>query len=133
MGDSFPVSASGHVCRVAGEPAGEIITYRRRRTHPEYEVYVAASTLGSTETVGRVARTILRIKGRVVKVRPEVRLNAPVTVLELVPGVAGRGCCPDVAAIITGPEKTGMFELMVQAQLDLQQTAKTDPTWHKTR
>lgn len=133
MGDSFPVSPSGHVCRLEGEPAGEIITYRRQRTHPEYEVHVAATTLASAETVGRVARTILRIKGRVVKVRPDVRLNAPATVLELVPGVAERGCCPDVVAVITGPEKTLMFELMVKAQLDLQQTAKTDPTWHKTR
>jgi hypothetical protein len=133
MGDSFPVSASGHVCRVDGEPAGEIITYRRQRTHPEYEVHVVATTLGSAETIGRVARTILRIKGRIVKVRPDLLLNAPATVLELVPGVAERGCSPDVAAVITGPEKTYMFELMVQAQLDLQQTAKTDPTWHKTR
>lgn len=133
MGDSFPVSASGHVCRIENEPAGEIITYRRQRTHPEYEVYVAATTLASAETVGRVARTILRIKGRVVKVRPDVRLNSPVTVLELVPALAERGCCPETAAIITGPELTRMFEIMVQAQLDLQQTAKTDPTWHKTR
>lgn len=133
MGDSFPISASGHVCRVAGEPAGEIITYRRQRTHPEYEVYVSATTLGSAETVGRVARTILRIKGRVVKVRPDLQLGAPESVLELVPALGARGCCPDVAAVFTGPGKTRMFDLMVQAQLELQQTAKTDPTWHKTR
>jgi len=133
MGDSFPISPSGHVCRVADEPAGEIITYRRQRTHPEYEVYVAATTLGSEETVGRVARTILRIKGRVVKVRPDLKLGAPATVLELVPAITERGQCPEVAAVFSGPEKTRMFDLMVQAQLDLQQTAKTDPTWHKTR
>ncbi len=133
MGDSFPVSVSGHVCRVQGAPAGEIITYRRQRTHPEYEVYVTASPLSSAETVGRVARTILRIKGRVVKVRPDLKLGAPATVLELLPAIADRGQCPQVEAVFTGPEKTRMFDLMVQAQLDLQQTAKTDPTWHKTR
>jgi hypothetical protein len=133
MGDSFPVSPSGHVCRISGYPAGEIITYRRQRTHPEFEVYVSASPLTSDETLGRVARTILRIKGRVVKVRPEVRLGAPATELELTLGVAAQGCAPEVVAKVVGPEKTGMFELMVQAQLDLQQTAKTDPTWHKTR
>lgn len=133
MGDSFPISESGHVCRVDGEPPGKIITYRRQRTHPEYEVYVAATTLGSAETVDRAARTILRIKGRVVKVRPDLKLNAPASVLELVPGTVGRGLCPEVAAVFTGPEKTRMFDLMVQAQLELQQTAKTDPTWHKTR
>jgi hypothetical protein len=133
MGDSFPISTSGHVCRLPGVPAGQIITYRRQRTHPEYEVYITASPLGSAETLGRVARTILRIKGRVVKVRPEVQLEAPATVLELAPAVATGGSCPAVAATVVGPVKTRMFELMVQAQLDLQQTAKTDPTWHKTR
>ena len=30
MADSFPVAESGHVCN----PAGKILTYRRRRTHP---------------------------------------------------------------------------------------------------
>jgi hypothetical protein len=133
MADSFPVSKSGHICRVPGQAAGEIITYRRSRTHPEYEVYVAATTLNSAETVGRVARTILRIKGRVVKVRPDVRTSAPATVLELVPGAAGRGQCPEVTAIITGPVKTRMFDVLAQAQLDLQQTSKTDPTWNKVR
>lgn len=133
MGDSFPISSSGHICRLYGLPAGEVITYRRQRTHPEYEVYVSSTTLGSAETAGRVARTILRIKGRVVKVRPDLKLGASATVLELVPAVAARGCCPDIAAIFTGPGETLMFDLMVQAQLELQQTAKTDPTWHKTR
>jgi len=133
MGDSFPISSSGHVCRVDGMPAGNIITYRRQRTHPEYEVYVGATTLASADSVERAARTILRIKGRVVKVRPDLQLGAPATVLELVPAVSERGHCPDVAAIFTGPEQTRMFDLMVQAQLDLQQTAKTDPTWNKTR
>jgi hypothetical protein len=133
MGDSFPISASGHVCRLDGQPVGEIITYRRQRTHPEYEVYVAETTLSSAETAGRVARTILRIKGRVVKVRPDVKLGASCTVLELVPGIAERGICPEVAATFSGPDKTLMFDLMVQAQLDLQKTAKTDPNWHKTR
>jgi hypothetical protein len=133
MGDSFPISPSGHVCQFNDCASGDIITYRRQRTHPEYEVYVTATTLSSAETIGRVARTVLRIKGRVVKVRPEVQLNASATVLELVPAVAERGVCPNVAAVFTGPDQTRMFDLMVQAQLELQQTAKTDPTWHKTR
>jgi len=68
-----------------------------------------------------------------VKVRPDVKLGASCTVLELALGVAERGHCPVVAATLKGPEKTLMFDLMVQAQLDLQKTAKTDPNWHKTR
>ena len=64
---------------------------------------------------------------------PELQLNAPATVLELIPGVSERGLCQEIAAEFTGPTQTRMFDLMVQAQLELQQTAKTDPTWHKTR
>ena len=66
MADSFPVAESGHVCN----PAGKILTYRRRRTHPEYEVVVLSTTLAASESIDKAARTILRIKGRVVKVSP---------------------------------------------------------------
>ena len=79
MGDSFPCSESGHVCN----KAGKIITYRRERTYPEYEVIVKATTLASAVTLNRVARSILRIKGRIVKVSPEVQVNAEQTILEL--------------------------------------------------
>mgnify|MGYP007079298773 FL=1 len=82
MGDSFPCSESGHVCN----KAGKIITYRRERTYPEYEVIVKATTLASAVTLNRVARSILRIKGRIVKVSPEVQVNAEQTII----GTAGR-------------------------------------------
>lgn len=128
-GDSFPVSESGHVCN----PAGRIITYRRERTNPENEVYVAATTVEAKATIERAARTILRIKSRVIKVRPDVRLSAPHTVLELVPSIIERGECGDVVATIEGPAKTMMFDTLVKAQTDLQGNAKTDPTWIKRR
>ena len=81
MGDSFPVAESGHLCN----PEGKVITYRRRRTHPEYEVYVRETTLAYPGTANRVARSILRLKSRVVKVAPDVQVSAPQTVLELRP------------------------------------------------
>ncbi len=125
MGDSFPVSDSGHLCNAAGK----IITYRRQRSYPEYEVLVTASTLSSKVTLGRVARSILRIKGRIVKVSPDVVLNAPHTRLELLPdplaGGQGHGYP------IEGPVKTACFDTLVQAQLDYQKNAKTDPAWQK--
>lgn len=46
MGDSFPVSESGHVCN----RNGKVITYRRERTYPEYEVIVKLLTLTSAVT-----------------------------------------------------------------------------------
>lgn len=54
MGDSFPCSESGHVCN----KAGKIITYRRERTYPEYEVIVKATTLASAVTLNRVGPRI---------------------------------------------------------------------------
>lgn len=125
MGDSFPVSTSGHVCN----SEGKIITYRRERTYPEYEVIVKATTLTSTVTLGRVARSILRIKGRVVKVSPDVVTGADHTVLELRPDYISAGLQEGI--VIEGPEKTRFFDDMVQAQLDYQQKAKADPTWTK--
>jgi len=127
MGDSFPVAETGHVCN----KMGKIITYRRKRTHPEYEVIVKATTLSSADTIGRVARTILRIKGRVVKVAPDVKVSAPHTVLELRTGIGES--LEDTPIVIEGPEKTVLFDDMVKAQLDYQQTSKSDPTWIKRR
>lgn len=125
MGDSFPISNSGHVCN----SNGKIITYRRKRTYPEYEVIVKATTLASTVTLGRVARSILRIKGRVVKISPDVVTGADHTVLELRPDYISAGVQDGI--IIEGPEKTAFFDDMVQAQIDYQQKAKADPTWTK--
>ena len=125
MGDSFPIADSGHVCN----SAGKIITYRRERTSPEYEVIVRATTLSSAVTIGRVARTILRIKGRIVKVDPNVKTMAPQTVLELCSG----GCASAEPIIITGSQGTGLFDELVKAQLDYQQMSKSDPVWVKKR
>lgn len=129
MGDSFPVSESGHACN----PAGRIITYRRRRTHPEYEVIVHKTPVKAADTVQRAARTILRIKGRVVKVSPDVEIGSAVTELELVPGLSATVVPDGNNARFVGPVATKMFDDLVQAQIDLQATAKTDPVWKKTR
>lgn len=128
MADSFPVAESGHVCN----PAGKILTYRRRRTHPEYEVVVLSTTLAASESIDKAARTIMRIKGRVVKVSPQLRTHAPATELMLVPGLAGVAAPLD-GPRFAGPVATKMFDDLVQAQVDLSSTAKTDPVWTKRR
>lgn len=125
MGDSFPISATGHAC----SPTGKVITYRRQRTHPEYEVIVRATPLAGRETIERAARTILRIKSRVVKVAPDLQTSAPETVLHLVPGIGPVGEPVEVR----GPVATRAFDDLVRAQSEVQSMAKTDPTWTKTR
>lgn len=129
MGDSFIVAESGHILN----PQGKIITYRRERTHPEYEVIVKDTPLTSAVTVERAARTILRIKGRVVKVAPDIKTSAEVTMLELVPGIRMPDMEEERPIVLWGPEKTRLFDILVQAQLDFQQTGKSDPVWTKRR
>ncbi len=129
LADSFPVGTGGHVCN----PDGKVITYRRERTSPEYEVHVAATVFPGPSTVERAARTIMRIKGRVVRVRPDLVCGAPATVLELVPAVVPAGGTPGTVLRVEGPEKTLLFDLLAQAQRDLQEHRKSDPAWMKRR
>jgi len=129
MGDSFVLAESGHICNTKGK----IITYRRQRTHPEFEVIVKATPLSSAVTVIRAARTILRIKGRIVKVCPEIKTSSDVTQLELVPSITPKDSEEKRPILLWGPEKTRLFDLLVQAQLDFQQTGKSDPVWTKRR
>ncbi len=131
MGDSFPFSAAGHICN----PQGKVLTYKRRRTHPEYEVIVQATTRATAELIERTARTILRIKGRVVKVSQAIALDAPETRLQLVPTlVPGESAFDPAGAIeICGSRATRLFESLVDAQAAFQSSAKTDPTWIKRR
>lgn len=125
MGDQFPVTESGHVCN----REGKIITYRRQRSYPEYEVIVRETTLSSAVTMGRAARSILRIKGRIVKCAPDMAVGAPRTVLELVPDPAAGGS--ESRFRLSDPVKTQLFDDLVRAQVDYQQNAKADPVWKK--
>lgn len=125
MGDSFPISETGHVCN----PKGKIITYRRRRSYPEMEVIVKQTTLNSKVTLERVARSILRIKSRIVKVDPQVVTGADTTVLHLIPDPFLK--IDSSPVIIEGPVATGFFDDLVKAQIEYQQNGKADPVWKK--
>ncbi len=125
-GDSFPVTDNRHML----SRAGRIITYRRQRTRPDYEVVVLAAPKISIETLERTARTILRIKGRVVKIHPRANPDGDRTILWLKPANLGLEQKPEIQ--VAGPEKTAFFDAMVQAQLDYQAHGLKDPVWTKT-
>lgn len=127
MGDSFPYSEGGHLC----DPAGRLLTYKRLRTYPEYDVVVAATPRGAADLIQRTARSILRIKGRVVKVADDLWLGAPETELLLKWDEAGRP--GGHVTSIRGPVLTALFDRLVDAQSAFQTNAKTDPTWLKRR
>ncbi len=128
-GDSFPIVDSGHVL----DKNGKVVTYMRRRTQPDYEVYVRETTVNAKQTIERAARSILRLKTKVVKVPDDVAVDADRTVLELRPAIptkTNEGLDP---IFVEGPVKTRLFDMLVQAQLDYQTLSVKDPCWVKGR
>ncbi|RZN49935.1 acyl carrier protein [archaeon] len=126
-GDSFPVVESGHVLN----KKGKIITYMRKRTLPDYEIFVRETTVNAQQTIERACRSILRIKSKVAKVLPDVKVEADRTLLELRPALPTDETGEPI--LIEGPVKTRMFDLLVQAQLDYQTLSVKDPCWIKRR
>ena len=129
-GDSFPLSGGGHLCN----PQGEIQTWKRQRTTPVYDMVVMATTARHREIVERVARTILRIKGRICHVSTQLKTDANATHIRLWPKAIPGECITGRPPVdIIGPQATAQFDALLQAQRDLQQHAKNDPAWCKAR
>ncbi|MCL2699836.1 MAG: acyl carrier protein [Defluviitaleaceae bacterium] len=114
-GDCFPVSENGHV------NGGDLITYSRLRTKSEPEGMITHTTAKGEETVYRLAKTILRIKGRVIRVSPGLKTGADETRIVY------------DSFEIKGPEKTVMFDALLDAQMQYQSQNKKDLTWVKER
>ncbi|CNC80584.1 hypothetical protein [Yersinia pseudotuberculosis] len=125
IGDMFPLSSQGHIC--SGK--GDVLTYKRQRSMPEYEAVVTQTTCHSREVIERTARTLLRIKGRIVRVAPDLILNAAATEIKLFPAFSDYNHGSNL--VIRGPEKTAQFDLMIAAQIELQSSDKKDSTWLK--
>jgi len=121
-GDFFPVLESGHSCNCEGK----VITYSRRRGAEETETTVLETTASGRETVERLAKTILRIKAKIVRVPQDIKLGAERTVLSV-----KRYSQPQPAVIIK--EKTNLFDSLLAAQIKYQGQSKTDPAWIKDR
>ncbi|MDL2258938.1 acyl carrier protein [Eubacteriales bacterium OttesenSCG-928-K08] len=122
-GDRFAVLDTGH----ALDADGKIITYSRQRATPELETTVLETTASSIETVERLARTIIRIKAKIIRVSDHCKVGAEKTLLSLAP--YGRGD----SHIIAGPVGTKMFDTLLEAQMSYQSKAKNDPAWNKER
>ena len=127
-GDSFPIVESGHVL----DKEGKMITYNRKRTMPDYEIYVKETTVNAKQTIERACRSIMRIKSKVAKVPDDVILESDRTVLELLPSIIPKDYDED-PIFVEGPENTKLFDLLVQAQLDYQTLSVKDPCWTKGR
>lgn len=101
-----------------------IITPSRMRAEIEPETLVAAVSTAS-QTAVRAARSILRIKGKLVRTMGEMCCGQENTVLFLnIPEVNGQ-------LRIEGPDKTRLFDVLLEAQKNYEREAKADPVWNK--
>lgn len=123
-GDRFPVMDAGHRCN----RSGKILTYARTRTSPELETTVLATTARDRSTVEQLARTILRIKAKIVRAAPELQVGAEKTILAL-----SRHGENAQQTVLDDPAKTALFDSLLQAQLDYRTQGKNDPAWIKRR
>lgn len=121
-GDCFPMSDKGHLCN----PSGKILTYSRKRKDTDCEVRVIQSTAQGIDTLRRLAKTILRIKARIILIDPHVVLGADTTRI-LVSSPEGE------QRILEGPAETELFDSLLLAQMEYQATCKRDPAWLKGR
>ena len=119
-GDCFFVSEGGHVF------GGDIVTYSRIRTRSEPEGVITHTTASSEDTIYRLAKTILRIKGKVLRVSPDLVTGAVETRLSFSSPAGG-----DFE--IRGSAKTVLFDALLDAQLKYQSQGKSDPAWTKSR
>ncbi len=122
-GDRFPVYDKGHICN----NLGKIITYERIRTSPELETIVLESTAKNVQTVDRLARSILRIKGKIVRVDKNIKVSSDKNILCLSHYES------DKKYIIDRENSVRLFDSLLEAQLNYQGQKKNDPTWIKRR
>lgn len=122
--DCFPVKKEGHLL----DSGGTILTYGRKRITETWETVIIASKAMDLTTVERMAKSILRLKSKVVYVSRHIELGAPDTIV---------GLCSSHdrshQIMICGPEATGYLDQMLEAQIRYQREKKNDPSWLKAR
>ena len=114
-GDCFPVSCTG-----------QILTHSRKRKDTDCEVTILQAPAQGIDTLLRLAKTILRIKARIIRIDPNAVLGADTTKI-LVSNPEGE------QRILKGPAETELFDSLLQAQAEYQATCKRDPAWLKGR
>ncbi len=104
---------------------GMICTHSRVRAPAELETTLLSGIPASRDTALRTARTILRIKAKIVRVAPDYQCSEKETAAYI--------STPSGLLLmrVTGPDKTRMLDDLTQAQMAYQREAKTDPIWNK--
>lgn len=106
---------------------GNIRTDTCKRADVEYESTILQTSAADPETVCRAARSVLRMKGRIVRVSPELVCKADSSRVEI--SMPGR----EERLVVEGPARTKLWDDLLEAQKAYQREAKTDPIWNKKR
>ncbi|MGI5966383.1 hypothetical protein [Anaerotruncus rubiinfantis] len=117
-GDCFLVKKAAEGLRV--------LTDTCLRTEEPPETILMATTAADRKTASRTARSILRIKGRIVRLLPDMRCKAGHTALLV--ALSGE----PASLTLDGPQATQLFDSLLEAQKAYQREDKTDPVWNKS-
>ena len=121
VGDCLEMTKKGHRLN----EKGTLITYSAKRLREPWETVILETTAADRETVERAARSILRLKARIVMVSEHLKTGCESQRLGI------RPCARREEVVELPREKTGMFCDLLQAQIDYQSYRKTDPVWKK--
>lgn len=118
-GDRFFVGGDGHILN----SSGKIVTYTKERVKLEHETIILETTLGSEDSAFKVAKTILRSKGKIVRVHEDVKIGQSENKLGL------KYYNSEELFILEG--RLDYFETICEALLNYQSQNKKDLTWTK--
>lgn len=104
---------------------GVLATHSHETDGTEWETWMEAAAALDRETVKRTAKSILRMKSRVVRLKEDMQCGQSETRVVLKPVGGGEEIC------ITGPEKTRLLDSLLEAQKAYQGNQKRDGTWRK--
>lgn len=120
VGDQFTL---GSHCL---NPQGRLATYSKSWEERTFVTTLKRTTARDRLTAVRTAKTILRLKSRIVAIAPDLEVKGERTVL----GVGAFGS-EEPELWLEGPEQTRFFDEMLQAQMEYQANSKKDPGWCK--
>lgn len=117
-GDTFSIGP--HII----DRKGLVATYASYRSTKEWKTRIIKSTALDVGTVYRLAKSIMRMKGKVVEVDNMLRCNAKENAVNVINPDDG------TVTLITG-NKLRLLEDLLYAQLKYQARSKMDPVWCK--
>lgn len=118
-GDCFLVSELGHICN----KKGKIITYTKKRIETEYETIILEAPVNNEETLRKFSKTMLRIKSKIIRIAPDVKLESK----KLVVGLKYY----NNDKIIKLDGELIFLENILEGQMNYQKNSKKDNVWNK--